>query len=356
MATLVRDDPIVELPVLFLWIRRNCNHRCATCDIWQYTAKDEITPEDVRGWAAEWERLRVREVILTGGEPLLHSRLDELCEAIGQTVPAVRLLTNGLLLRRRAETVVARFVSARVSLDGPPETHNRLRGVPRAFPALRDGVRRVKALDPSFPIGARCTVQLGNFRSLRETVQTARRLGLDYLSFGATDVSSEAYNRPGGWTGDRAGSVALGEGELDELERELDALERECADEFESGFIREPPALLREVLGGYYRALNGTGEFPQLGCSAPWVSALVEPDGTTSPCFFHRSVGNVRDAGGLAAVVNGEQARAFRGALDMARDDVCRRCTCRMPLYSCTCGWSARMPYCDGVTCGRGAF
>lgn len=37
------------------------------------------------------------------------------------------------------------------------------------------------------------------------------------------------------------------------------------------------------------------GQVPAVapGCNAPWVSALIETDGTVRPCFFHRSLGNI---------------------------------------------------------------
>ena len=43
----------------------------------------------------------------------------------------------------------------------------------------------------------------------------------------------------------------------------------------------------------------------------PWVSAVVESDGTVRPCFFHKPIGNIgRDS--LREVLNGPEAMEFR--------------------------------------------
>ena len=38
----------------------------------------------------------------------------------------------------------------------------------------------------------------------------------------------------------------------------------------------------------YYAALAGVGAFPPVRCNAPWVSAVLEPGGTSGPAFSTR--------------------------------------------------------------------
>ena len=83
-----------------------------------------------------------------------------------------------------------------VSLDGPREVHDRIRRIPRAFDLLAAGVSAIHAHKPEFPVAARCTVQHENFLSLRETVRTAKTLGLQSISFLAADLTSEALTGP----------------------------------------------------------------------------------------------------------------------------------------------------------------
>jgi MoaA/NifB/PqqE/SkfB family radical SAM enzyme len=175
-------------------------------------------------------------------------------------------------------------------------------------------------------------VQRANFRHLRATLAAAHALGLDRISFLAADVSSEAFNRPGGWEADRGAEVALQEDDLSLLAQELDRLEDECAADFASGFIAESPIKLRRRLHQYFAALLGQTEFHPNECNAPWVSSVIEADGTVRPCFFHPPLGNLHEAGSLEAVLNSPEAIAFRQGLNPHINAICRRCVCTLNL------------------------
>ena len=94
--------------------------------------------------------------------------------------------------------------------------------------------------------------------------------------------------------------------------------------------IAESPAKLRAKLLQHFSALLGRGDFAPVACNAPWVSSVIEADGTVRPCFFHEPLGNVREAGSLSAVLNSEKARAFRSGLDVSTNPICRRCVCSL--------------------------
>jgi MoaA/NifB/PqqE/SkfB family radical SAM enzyme len=332
LAPLPRLDPVSRLPILILFPHSRCNCRCVMCDIWKSTARAELSPDEVAPWVGEWQALGVRRVVLSGGEALLHSRLWELCDRLRAADIGVTILSTGLLLRRHAAELVRRCDDVVVSLDGPPAVHDTIRNVPRAFERLADGVAAVKEADARVRVTARCTVQRENFLHLRATVRAAREIGLDGVSFLAADVTSDAFNRPDGWDDAQTSRVALGAADLPRLRDELDALEREHAHDFASGFIAESPEKLRRRLAGYYAALLGDGDFAPNDCNAPWVSSVIESDGTVRPCFFQPPLGNLHAAGSLDAVLNSAEAVAWRQGLDTRRDAICRRCVCTLSL------------------------
>lgn len=331
-AVLPRVDPITRLPILILYPHSRCNCRCLMCDIWRAREKGELAPAEIAGWLPEWRALGVERIVLSGGEALLHSDLDAFCGLLHEAGIGITLLSTGLLLRRDAAWLVRWCDDVIVSLDGPREVHDRIRNVARAYEKLADGVAAVRAADPRVAVSGRCTVQRENFRELRNTVRAARELGLDRISFLAADVTTEAFNRPGGWEPERASGVALAEDELPLLAAELDALEREHAADFADGFIAESPGKLRRRLLAHFTAHLGRGDFAPIECNAPWVSAVVEADGTVRPCFFQPPLGNLRSAGSLAAVLNSPESVSWRQGLDMARNEVCRRCVCSLAL------------------------
>ena len=341
LAPLPRADPITRLPILILYPHSRCNCRCSMCDIWRNTARDELSPDDVARWLRDASSLGIGRVVLSGGEALMHSRLWELCAHLQDAGIGITLLSTGLLLKHHAHNVAKYCDDVVVSLDGPQPIHDAIRNVPRAFERLAEGVAAVKAADANVVVTGRCAVHRQNFRHLRETVVATHEIGLDRISFLAADVSSTAFNRPDGWDDARVSQIALSSEELPELADELAALEHEHAADFETGFIAESPDKLRRRLHQYYAALLGQTRFHPNTCNAPWVSSVIEADGTVRPCFFQPPLGNIRhvDAGesarhgsALQAVLNSPQAIAWRQGLDTTRDEICKRCVCTLTL------------------------
>ncbi len=329
---LPRVDPISRLPILILYPHSRCNCRCLMCDIWRAEGRREVSAERVRQWLPEWRRLGVERVVLSGGEPLMHSDLTEMGESLRRAGIGVTLVSTGLLLARHAHRLGRFCDDVVVSLDGPREIHDRIRNVPSAYERLAAGVAAVRAADASIRLTGRCTVQRWNYGSLAATVGAAHELGLAQISFLAVDVSSEAFNRPGGWPAGRRAEVALAADDLPRLAAELERLERRHAADFASGFIAESPDRLRRRLYDYFAALLGRGQLPPVACNAPWVSTVVEADGTVRPCFFQPPLGRLDAATGLAEILNAPQAVAWRQGLDTARDAICRRCVCSLQL------------------------
>ncbi len=324
------NDPhvIEKLPILILYPHSHCNCRCVMCDIWKVAAATELSLSDLERHSRDIESLGVRWVVFSGGEPLMHSDLFRLSDSLRACGIRTTVLSSGLLLKKKAPSIVRSADDVIVSLDGPPQVHDRIRGVACAFDFLAAGVRALHTLEPDFPVAARCTVQRGNHSLLRETLKTARGLGLRSISFLAADVTSTAFNRPDGWPEERRARIALAAEEVDRLEDEIEQLivgMPECP-----GFVLETPEKLRRIVR-HFRAHLGLAEPEAPRCNAPWVSAVVEADGTVRPCFFHRAVGNANEQS-LLEILNGPRAMGFRRSLDVSNDPVCRRCVCSLYL------------------------
>ncbi len=63
---------ISRLPILLLNVHEQCNCRCPMCDIWQRKSGEELALSDLARHRESIVRLGVQEVVLTGGEPLMH--------------------------------------------------------------------------------------------------------------------------------------------------------------------------------------------------------------------------------------------------------------------------------------------
>ena len=319
---------ITSLPILVIFPHNRCNCRCVMCDIWRIRQVREITPRDLEPHLTSLRELNVKWIVFSGGEPLMHSDISSLSHVCRAEGVRVTLLTAGLTLEKRADIVAASIDDLIVSIDGPPDIHDKIRGVPGAYRRLQRGIEALRQLRAEMPIHGRCTIQKGNFGELRSTVHVARALNLNSISFLAVDTTSNAFNRPGGWSPGHQATVALNTAEVAALESEIEALISEYENEIESGFVVENAEKLRRIP---LRFRSRLGQIPAMAprCNAPWVSAVVESDGTVRPCFFHRPIGNIHEHP-LADVVNSDEALNFRRNLDISRDPVCRNCVCSL--------------------------
>jgi Fe-coproporphyrin III synthase len=308
-----------------------CNCRCVMCDIWKANNdKKEISVEELTNYVAEFKRLKVREVVLSGGEALMHSNLWKLCALLKENEMRVTLLSTGLLLAKNAEKVIQHLGEVIVSLDGSKGIHNKIRNIPQAFEKLEEGVLALKKLKKDFRITARCVLQRYNHFDFPNILSSAQQLGLDQISFLSADVSTTAFNRSALWANERVSEVALSKEEVKQFAQLLENSFINQKPLYDSKFVAESPDKMRRI-AQYYGALNGVNDFPKPNCNAPWVSAVVESDGSVMPCFFHKSYGNIYHHT-FDEVINSKEAIQFRKQLDIQTNSVCKKCVCSLKL------------------------
>ena len=305
-----------RLPILILYPHSRCNCRCTMCDIWRRTESEEISRADIERWLDDLRALQVEQIVFSGGEPLMHSDLRGLAEPLVSIGAKLTLLTTGLLLSENASLVDELFDEVIVSLDGPREIHDAIRRVPGAFDRLAAGVQAIEK-----PAQGRCTIQKANHSALRATTDAARDLGIQSISFLAVDVGSAAFDH----TAPTQDAVGL---ELDEVTALADEVEALVDREAQRGYVRESPEKLRAIVKRF-RARLGLEQPEAPPCTAPWVSAVIETDGTMRPCFFHPPVANAR-AQGLLRSANSAQSVSFRKHLNVSSNQICQRCVCSL--------------------------
>jgi Fe-coproporphyrin III synthase len=316
------SELISRLPIVILDIHSRCNCRCAMCDIWKTSESREMPLSFVEKHVASMQALGVEWVVLSGGEPLMHSGVFEICKTLRTSGFRVTLLTSGLLIERFAGQIASHVDDVIVSLDGPAAIHDRIRGVPGAFALISHGISQLRHQRPEIRIAARCTVQKANHGKLRATASAANELGLDSISYLAVDLASTAFNRLHVWDDSRQAVVSLTPAELEVLRVEIDSIIATA-----DPIVADTPAHLRRILHRF-RAYAGLEEHIAPRCNAPWVSAVIELDGAVRPCFFHPPV--ARSAGDLGDALNSHAAVSFRRSLNVEENSICRQCVCSL--------------------------
>jgi len=324
---------ILTLPIIVLMPHSKCNCRCVMCDIWKGNRNgQELSVDHISAQLNDIRRLNPKQVVLSGGEALMHKNLWHLCEALRSINPDIKitLLSTGLLLKKHAAEVVQWCDEVIVSLDGDEDTHNAIRRIPNAYQRLKEGIQALRSVDETFQVTARCVLQQMNYAKLPQIIDAARDLKLNQISFLGADVSTDAFNRPDLWDDSRAGDVRLAPQQVTEFREVLEHVINTYSDDFTNGFIAEDPEKLKRIVD-YYAALNGDAPFPGVRCNAPWVSTVIEADGTVRPCFFQPAMGNIRE-NSLNHILNTQEAIEFRRQLDTTTDPICQKCVCSLHL------------------------
>jgi MoaA/NifB/PqqE/SkfB family radical SAM enzyme len=322
---------IAALPVVILMPHSACNCRCVMCDIWKDNKNlKQLTEHDITGLLDSLKEFGTRQVLMSGGEALLNTNFFRLCQILKQQNIKVTMLSTGLTIRKHAVELLQWVDDLIVSLDGDEPLHDAIRNIPGAFRKLRDGVEYIKSIDPNYRITARSVIHRLNFRNWEAIIAEAKLMGIDQVSFLPADVSSNAFNRQMAWTEPKQHEILLAERELPELNEITSRIINTYKTGPNSNFIAESAEKLQQVYQ-YYAAFYGLATFPFKKCNAPWVSTVIEADGSVRPCFFHEVVGNIRDSS-LAKILNSDGAINFRKTLDMNTNPTCVKCVCSLYL------------------------
>jgi MoaA/NifB/PqqE/SkfB family radical SAM enzyme len=326
----LQTDVISALPVVILMPHSACNCRCVMCDIWKGNKNlKQLSENDIRGLLDTLKKFGTQQVAMSGGEALLNTNFFRLCAILKKEGIKITLLSTGLSVKKNAEQLLEWVDDLILSLDGDEPLHDAIRNIPGAFNKLNEGVQYLRSLDPNYRITARTVIHRLNFRNWESIINEAKIMGMDQVSFLPADVSSHAFNRQMAWEEPKQHEILISENELPELREVISRVVKNSFD-FESGFIAESPEKIQQVYD-YYAAFYGLNPFPYKKCNAPWVSTVIEADGSVRPCFFHEVIGNIRDSS-LASILNSDTAINFRKTLDMSTNTTCVKCVCSLNL------------------------
>jgi MoaA/NifB/PqqE/SkfB family radical SAM enzyme len=283
---------------------------------------------------------------LTGGEPTLYPHFTAFLSEAKRRGFGVHLQTNGTLLDRVADSLVDQDVGmVTVSLDGPLEVHDAIRGQDGAFRKTCQGIKALVAArdryrSPGPIILINCVISRASLPTLDQMVPLAHELGADVLQIQHTIFNTPAniqrHNRAlspefAAREGLDLAPPSIPEGEYYESEitpadlpgllnnlREARLLAK---DRLKLVFL---PNLPLDLIEPYY--LDLTHPFPQV-CKALWRSFRILPDGTVSPCL-HLVAGNIA-AQPFSEIWNGPKMRRFRQIIARRLFPGCDRCCSR---------------------------
>jgi len=370
----LEDGAPVPMPTfLQLRVTNLCNLRCKMCGQWGDTGVFREHKGD-GATDGETERARIRELIglrrqlaledyerlldevaphqpivsLFGGEPFLYPDILPLVRAIKRRGLVATVITNGWHLERHArELVEAGMDSIAVSIDGPPDVHDRIRGRESSFARAAAGIRAVahwrEKLGRGLPVQmAILPVTELNAADVPAALDALRELPLELVNVGlrwfVPPREGEAYERVmkdtfgvdgSSWRGFQFAwpDDAAANGTMRALVSVLGAARRRRLVDVHRGkpWVSFVPAVEPRDVPAYFGEPSRT--FGHDLCPVAWYFAQVEPDGDVCFCgdFPDYVIGNVKSAP-FTSVWKGERARLFREKLAREPLPICARC------------------------------
>jgi MoaA/NifB/PqqE/SkfB family radical SAM enzyme len=170
-----------EYRVVQLHPALRCNLKCRHCYSSSGPRNAEELPAGVLMSALDGLRAEGFNVAsFSGGEPLLYKELFTVMRHARQLGMTVTVTTNGMLLhQQRAEQLAQHTNLVAISIDGIPESHNRMRSHPRAFEKMAQNLEFLR--QAQIPFGFIFTLTLFNLDELAWVAQFAREQGARLL-------------------------------------------------------------------------------------------------------------------------------------------------------------------------------
>ena len=178
--------------VLQIHPTRKCNLKCLHCySLSGPTHRDELSPALLSSAISDAAQLGYNIVSVSGGEPLLYGGLRRILERAQACGMATTVTSNGMLLDRRRLRMLQDVTNLlAISLDGVPESHNRMRASPRAFGTMRDHLEAVR--ESGIPFGFIFTLTQYNLDELEWAAEFAVAEGAALLQIHPLEIVGRA--------------------------------------------------------------------------------------------------------------------------------------------------------------------
>jgi len=275
----------------FFNITKRCNLFCQHCyNDSGHESSPELELRYVRSTLLSLQRLGTFKVTLAGGEPLFHSRFEEVLETCESTDLCVTIVTNGICLNeRRARTLGSsrNLRSITVSLDGATASDN---DHVRGEGAFKNAMRGLQLLRAHYQgeLCIRISLMQSNVERVEQLADLASHLGIREIKVNSVN----SYGR------------AVGRTDLLLADEEYRKARDRLASRAQALGVRV------EVPAQKYRV----DEAGQLGlCRSGEETCEIDADGSVFPCSFsfgRFNAGNVRTSD-FAQIIHNLQAHTI---------------------------------------------
>jgi len=321
---------------MFINLTNTCNAHCKMC---QYessnrlnTNVEQLSLEDIKKLVDEMSPYAPNISFVGGGEPLTHKKIVEIVAYVHSKGLFVGLTTNGILLKEYAKDLaLAGLDYVTVSLDGPADIHNKIRGVNNCYQKAVEGIKEIKKYDGVI-VQTSTTVFDMNYNKISELLKDLSTLRID-AKFGAlmmNFINSEQVRKHNINCGQFFKAEPINYNYLnsdtidtDDFIRMMEVTEKEY------GMIWMYRPKTKQELTEYFANADKLIHKERVRC--PWIYATVTNTGNVVFCMDVVNnnglvLGNIKKQS-FKDIWNGNKVKEFRKFLEKnERFHVCSRC------------------------------
>lgn len=255
-----------------------CNMRCRHCRAADDLGRD-MPIEQILKVVRFGRRYspNYKELMLSGGEPLLHRQFEEVLTAVRENGgDFVTLTTNGSLLAPRHLDLFARLKFVRlmlsISLDSLESSdHDDFRQFPGAYEKAVRAIRMIaEARLPNTITSVRMTLRPEQINQMPVMAEFAYKTGCNRVSFSAIHPAGRALGQPGLW---------MSKAQKRQFIEQVYLLKRQYPESFQISTNDPLKCLLRG-----FSDIGEEGEVIFDGCPAAAVTFNVFANGDLTPC------------------------------------------------------------------------
>ncbi len=266
-------------------------------------------------------------------EPLVYSHLYESLKYASEKKLFTSVTTNALSLRKWADKLVdAQLKEINVSLDGPADVHNEIRGYTKSFEKAIEGIDYLLGLKNAPSVSVFCVITQWNIGRLKEFTDYFRKYPLKEIGFMHTNYTpgsvAAAHNAKFGnlyhATASNMQDIDLSKYNLELLQSEIQTIRKE---NYRYKVTFSPELHSQNELHGFY---HEPGKFFGKKCFDIFRAVMIKSNGDVIPAHgrcYNLTIGNLYEQS-LPEIWNSKIIAKFRTDVNNAGGllPACSRC------------------------------
>jgi len=324
-----------------LFMTYRCTSQCKMCTIWrrgrEVEVKKELSLDEWKKVIDDLNQMNIDSVELFGGDSLIRKDvtipLIKYIKKINSKI-AIDLPTNcNLVDKETAENLIkAGLTRIYVSLDGPADIHDKVRGVngtySRVTTALKNFVQAKKEMGKKMPfIIVNCTVTSSNINYFEKIIPELEKIGVDAVDFEYVGEFKNSNIKNSFVDGINPTPFYVNSGKSNLLNRKQAVLLKKKMKD-----IKKLASKLNIVISTRHmdsltidNIVNGT--IPNKKCYMSRYLVTIDPFGNVMGCFHYNNyiMGNVKNES-IFSIWNNKKHQKFLKAIKNGDIKICENC------------------------------